>query len=74
VLEEFSLQVQQLLILLLSGNMTEEDLKIGVLNTITLMLSFTTIEATLRVALLGVSIAYTGFKLYKLIKERKKWL
>jgi hypothetical protein len=54
--------------------MTEEDLKIGILNSITLMLSFTTIEATLRVALLAVSIAYTGFKLYKLIKERKKWL
>ena len=54
--------------------MTEDDLKIGILNTITLMLSFTTIEATLRVALLALSIAYTGFKLYKIIKERKKWL
>ena len=40
----------------------------------TLMLSFTSIEAALRIFLLGVSIAYTGFKLYKLIKERKKWL
>jgi hypothetical protein len=54
--------------------MTEEDLKIGILNTMTLMLSFTTIEASLRVALLAVSLIYTGFKLYKLIKERKKWL
>jgi hypothetical protein len=54
--------------------MTEDDLKIGLLNTMTLLLSFTTIEAALRVFLLGVSIAYTGFKLYKLIKERSKWL
>jgi hypothetical protein len=54
--------------------MTEEDLKIGILNMTTLMLSFTSVEAALRVALLAVSIAYTGFKLYKLIKERKKWL
>ena len=54
--------------------MTEDDLKIGILNTMTLMLSFTTIEASLRVVLLAVSIIYTGFKLYKLIKERKKWL
>lgn len=54
--------------------MTEDDLKIGILNTMTLMLSFTTIEASLRVALLAVSLVYTGFKLYKLIKERKKWL
>jgi len=54
--------------------MTEDDLKIGLLNTVTLMLSFTTIEATLRVALLAVSIIYTGFKLYKLIKEKEKWL
>ena len=54
--------------------MTEDDLKIGILNSMTLMLSFTTIEASLRVALLAVSLVYTGFKLYKLIKERKKWL
>ena len=54
--------------------MTEDDLKIGILNTMTLVLSFTTIEASLRVALLAVSLIYTGFKLYKLIKERKKWL
>ena len=54
--------------------MTEDDLKIGLLNTITLMLSFTTIEASLRVALLAVSLIYTGFNLYKLIKERSKWL
>ena len=54
--------------------MTEDDLKITLLNTITLMLSFTTIEAGLRVALLAVSLVYTGFKLYKLIKERSKWL
>jgi len=54
--------------------MTEDDLKIGILNTMTLMLSFTTIEASLRVALLAVSLVYTGFKLYKLIKERRKWL
>lgn len=54
--------------------MTEDDLKIGILNTMTLMLSFTTIEASLRVALLALSLVYTGFKLYKLIKERRKWL
>jgi len=54
--------------------MTEDDLKIGILNSMTLMLSFTTIEASLRIALLAVSLIYTGFKLYKLIKERKKWL
>jgi hypothetical protein len=54
--------------------MTEDDLKIGILNMTSLMLSFTTIEAALRVLLLGISIAYTGFKLYKIIKERGKWL
>jgi hypothetical protein len=74
VLEEFSLQEQQLPTLLLFGKMTEDDLKIGLLNMTSLMLSFTTIEAALRVFLLGISIAYTGFKLYKLIKERSKWL
>lgn len=50
--------------------MTEEDLKIGMLNVGTLILSFSNIEAALRVALLGVSIIYTGFKLYNLIKGK----
>jgi hypothetical protein len=71
VLREFSLQEQQLLTLLLFGNMTEEDLKIGLLNASTLILSFTNIEAALRLALLAVSIIYTGFKLYNLIKGKE---
>jgi hypothetical protein len=50
--------------------MTEEDLKIGILNAMTLVLSFTNIEAMLRVGLLAVSIIYTGFKLYNLIKGK----
>lgn len=51
--------------------MTEDDLKIGLLNTATILLSFSNIEAVLRLALLGVSIIYTGFKLYDLIKSKK---
>jgi len=51
--------------------MTEDDLKIGLLNAATLLLSFSNIEAALRLALLAVSIIYTGFKLYDLIKNQK---
>jgi len=51
--------------------MTEDDIRIGFLNMVTLMVSFTNIEAIFRIGLIAVSIIYTGFKLYDLIKKRK---
>jgi hypothetical protein len=54
--------------------MTQEDLKVGILNVVTLMLSFSDIEQILQIGLLVVSIAYTTMQLLKIFKERKKWL
>ncbi len=51
--------------------MNEEDLKIGILNTIVLAISFSNIETSLRLFLLLVSIGYTCLKIYKLLKDKR---
>jgi len=51
--------------------MSHEDVKLAVLNGGTMALSFANIEATLKIVLLIVSIAYTCYKIYELYEARK---
>lgn len=50
--------------------MTNEDVKIGLFNTVSLFISFTNIESFLKILLLLVSIVYTGLKVYDMLKKR----
>ncbi len=45
--------------------MTVQDLKIGILNAVTLGISFTHIENSLKIILLLLSIGYTAQKIYE---------
>lgn len=49
-----------------------DNIKILAINGTSFALSFSHIEAALKIVLLLVSIAYTGFKLFELIENRKK--
>lgn len=51
--------------------MTDDDVKVGILNLLAFSLSFSALESYLKVALLLVSIGYTANKWYKLHKEKK---
>lgn len=51
--------------------MTDDDVKVGILNVLAFSLSFSDLESYLKVALLLVSIGYTVNKWYKLHKEKK---
>lgn len=50
--------------------MTLQDLKIGFLNAITLGISFTHIENSLKIILLLLSIGYTAQKIYETHKKK----
>lgn len=50
--------------------MTIQDLRIGILNAITLGVSFTHIENGLKITLLLLSIGYTAQKIYETHKNR----
>lgn len=52
--------------------MTFDDLKIYGLNSITMAISFSNVESTLKILLLCVSIVYTVMKTIELIKNRRK--
>lgn len=52
--------------------MTFDDLKIYGLNSITMAISFSNVESTLKILLLCVSIVYTVMKTIELIKNRSK--
>jgi len=52
--------------------MTQEDLKLGVFNAITLVLSFSNIEMLLKILLLIVSIAWTALKAYESLQNIKQ--
>ena len=47
------------------------DLRLYALNTLTMAISFSNIEATLKILLLCVSIVYTIMKTIELIKNKK---
>ena len=51
--------------------MTQEDAKVFLINTTTLGISMSTIETTLKILLLVVSIGYTLNRWYELRKEKK---
>jgi hypothetical protein len=51
--------------------MTYEDLKIAFINSLTLILSFSTLESWFKVALLAVTIGYTITKWAMLLKGKK---
>jgi len=50
--------------------MNIQDLKIGILNAVTLGVSFTHIENSLKVILLVLSIGYTAQKIYETHKKK----
>jgi hypothetical protein len=49
--------------------MTIQDLRIGILNAVTLGISFTHIENGLKIVLLLLSIGYTAQKIYETHKK-----
>lgn len=51
--------------------MSINDLKIYGLNSITMAISFSNVEATLKILLLCASIVYTVLKTIELVKNRK---
>lgn len=51
--------------------MSMNDLKLYALNTITMAISFTNIENTLKIILLCISIFYTILKIFDLLSNKK---
>jgi hypothetical protein len=51
--------------------MSHEDVRIATINGGTMLLSFTNIEATLKIVLLLGSIVYTFYKIYEIHENRK---
>lgn len=51
--------------------MTDEDLKIAFINSLTFILSFSTLESWFKVILLAVTIGYTITKWAMLFKNKK---
>ena len=51
--------------------MDVQDLKIYLLNSFALVISFSNIEMLLKILLLVVSIGYTSMKWYELYKKKK---
>ncbi len=51
-------------------SMSNNDLKIGIINTISMALSFSNIENTLKIVLLLFSILYTGLKIFEMVKDK----
>jgi hypothetical protein len=51
--------------------MSNEDVRIAAINGGTMLLSFTNIEATLKIVLLLGSIVYTFYKIYEIHENRK---
>ena len=51
--------------------MTINDLKLYSLNSITMAISFSNVESTLKILLLCVSIVYTVMKTIELLKNKK---
>ena len=51
--------------------MNVQDLKIYLLNSFALVISFSNIEMVLKILLLVVSIGYTSMKWYDLYKKKK---
>jgi hypothetical protein len=52
--------------------MNTTDLKVYFMNAATMALSFSNLEATLKIVLLLVSIAYTAQRWYLMNKEKEK--
>jgi len=52
--------------------MNSTDLKIGLINAMTLAFNFTQIDILLKIVLTGVAIGYTFSKWYIMLKDRKK--
>ena len=48
-----------------------QDLKIYLLNSVALVISFSNVEMILKIFLLLVSIGYTSMKWYELYKKKK---
>lgn len=52
--------------------MTQDDLKLGVFNAITFVISFTNMEMLLKILLLIVSIVWTILKAYESLQNIKQ--
>lgn len=52
--------------------MDQNSIKIYILNALTLVMSFTNLEITLKIVLLIISIIYTSMKIYDWINNKIK--
>lgn len=52
--------------------MNNNDLKLGMINGISMALSFSNIENALKIVLLLFSILYTGLKIFETMKNKGK--
>jgi len=48
------------------------EYKVGILNVVTFIISFSGLESTLKIILLIVSIIYTAYKTIEIIERRRK--
>lgn len=51
--------------------MTQDDIKLTIMNSLTMFITFTNVEAILKIVLLIVSIVYTILKTKEMIKSNK---
>lgn len=51
--------------------MSFDDLKLYTLNSFTMVISFSNVEAALKLLLLFVSIVYTTLKIIEIVKKKK---
>ena len=51
--------------------MNESDIKLTILNSVSLLASFSNIESSLKIVLLLASIVYTIMKIAEIIKNKK---
>jgi hypothetical protein len=51
--------------------MTQDDIKLTIMNALTMFITFTNVEAILKIVLLIVSIFYTILKTKEMIKSNK---
>jgi len=53
------------------NKMTQDDIKLTIMNVLTMFITFTNVEAILKIVLLIVSIFYTVLKIKEMIKSNK---
>lgn len=50
----------------------QDNIRLGLVNGVAMVMSFTAIENTMKIILLGLSIIYTTYKVIEVIERRRK--